>query len=145
MPLNHQTLDLDFRLLETIFSLKFQPVSSLSVNSLTWASPWLLLSKPWSVCREGICFGKGSRQIFYLAVGGLVGAGVVIFLRKVGLRVTTTWVGAALGLVYHGQSVCFYNYLECVSRCRHYFENFACVWSELASAWVSLVRQEVAL
>jgi len=33
-----------------------------------------------------------------LAVGGLVGAGVVIFLRKVGLRVTTTWVGAALGL-----------------------------------------------
>lgn len=33
-----------------------------------------------------------------LAVGGLVGAGVVIFLRKVGLRVTTTCVGAALGL-----------------------------------------------
>lgn len=33
-----------------------------------------------------------------LAVGGLVGAGVVIFLRKVGRRVTTTWVGAALGL-----------------------------------------------
>jgi len=35
-----------------------------------------------------------------LAVGGLVGAGVVIFLRNVGagLRVTTTWVGAALGL-----------------------------------------------
>lgn len=33
-----------------------------------------------------------------LAVGGLVGSGVVIFLRKVGRRVTTTWVGAALGL-----------------------------------------------
>lgn len=33
-----------------------------------------------------------------LAVGGWVGAGVVIFLRKVGRRVTTTWVGAALGL-----------------------------------------------
>lgn len=35
-----------------------------------------------------------------LAVGGLVGAGVVLFLRNVGagLRVTTTWVGAALGL-----------------------------------------------
>ena len=53
-------------------------------------------------------------QVSYLAVGGLVGAGVVIFLRNVGagLRVTTTWVGAALGLVYHGQSVSFCNNLE---------------------------------
>ena len=45
----------------------------------------------------------------YLGVEGLVGAGVVIFLRNVGagLRVTTTCVGAALGLLHHGQRVVF--------------------------------------
>ena len=64
---------------------------------------------------EGISFI--SHQISYLAVGGLVGAGVVIFLRKVGLRVTTTCVGAALGLV----RVCeVLNDLERVPRCRRW-------------------------
>ena len=45
----------------------------------------------------------------HLAVGCLVGTGVVIFLLNVGagLRVTTTWVGAALGLVSHGQGMWF--------------------------------------
>ena len=45
----------------------------------------------------------------HLVVGGLVGTGVVIFLLNVGagLRVTTTWVGAALGLVSYSQGVWF--------------------------------------